>query len=68
MRNFRDQLELPTGNDERIEIRCSSETKRELKRKMTDLDPDLTYEEWVHVVLRAYDRQPRHFERAIAKE
>lgn len=54
---------LETGSDEKLEIRCSPSTKKEYQRSLADLDPGLTYEEFLHVLLRVYEKSPGQFDR-----
>lgn len=62
-----DETEFKTGSDARIEIWCSKHTRNQFKSALAELDSDLTYEEFLHVILEAYDDQPRHFERALER-
>lgn len=52
-----------TGNTTKIEIRCSRETKTDFKKAVADLDPNISFEEFIHVVLDVYEAEPRRFQR-----
>lgn len=60
-----DRLNLETGTERRIEINCSKQTKTEFQKALNAMDPDLTFEEGLHVFLRAYDEQPSLFDRYL---
>lgn len=54
---------LSKGNARRIEIEVSDGTRKEFKRVIADIDPDLSYEEMVHLLIEAYHEEPDLFER-----
>lgn len=53
---------LPEGNSKRIEIEVSAETRRAWKRFIAQVDPDLTYEQALHLCITAYHEEPDLFE------
>lgn len=53
---------LPTGNEEKLEVRCSTESKDAIKRMFSDIDPDMTYEEALQHIYSVYYRNPTRFE------
>lgn len=61
------ETDFETGSEKRIEIWCSKTTRSQFKSMLAEVDPDLTYEEFLHVVLQLYHDQPRQFERALKR-
>lgn len=53
---------LPKGNEDRIQIDVAAETRREWKRVVGKIDPDLTYEEMIILTIEAYTEDPELFE------
>lgn len=50
------------GDETKVEIRSSTETRKEFKRMCAQIDPDLTQEEVMHVILATYQENPLAFE------
>ncbi len=55
--------DLQTGNEKRIEIHCSRETKTEVRAMMAQIDVDMTYEELLHAFIRLYQTYPDQVEK-----
>lgn len=53
---------LETGNETKIEIKCSQSTADAVKRMFADIDPNMTYEEAILHIYRRYYRNPSRFE------
>lgn len=54
---------IPEGTEKRIEVRTSTETKREWKRMIAQIDPELTYEQTMQLMIHCYSEEPDLFER-----
>lgn len=51
------------GNSDKVEIRASEETWKSWKRMCADIDPSLTQEQVLHIVLSTYEELPGSFEK-----
>lgn len=54
---------IPEGTEKRIEIRTSVETKAEWKRMIAQIDPELTYEQTLQLMIHCHAEEPDLFER-----
>lgn len=55
--------DIATGTEKKIEIECSEETKKKTLQVKAAVNPDMTYEELLHVLIRAHERRPELIEK-----
>lgn len=55
--------ELESGDATRIDFRCSKATKRELQKIQSEIDPDMSWEDLMHVFIREHGEDPRRLEK-----
>lgn len=59
-------MDHETGNDERIQIRCSAATRQSVREATAALD--VTYEEFVLAAAELADEKPRLFNRYLYRQ
>lgn len=59
---------LPEGDEKRVEIQVHPETRKTLKRVMSDIDPDMSYRDFLRLSLYAYEDKPSYWKRRYEED